>query len=125
MADLATEENVRLAALSPRPNQQNITLAASTGQYSDAVIRVGDEYQVSSEVMWPYCRLRALTVLCLPCAAAGDRRLRFLMSSLHLLGVKVSHQPNQSPPCQTVPIGASHTVVLVVARAARERGCPA
>ena len=53
MADMASEEIVLLAALSPRPNQQNITLAASTGQYSDAVIRVGDEYQVSSERLRP------------------------------------------------------------------------
>jgi hypothetical protein len=79
MADMASEENVLLAALSPRPNQQNITLAASTGQYSDAVIRVGDEYQVSSErlrVMWPHCRLLALTSpvsrLCCRTRGTGD-----------------------------------------------------
>ena len=79
MADMASEEIVLLAALSPRPNQQNITLAASTGQYSDAVIRVGDEYQVSSErlrVMWPHCRLLALTSpvsrLCCRTRGTGD-----------------------------------------------------
>ena len=49
---MVSEESA-LAALSPRAlapsQQQNITLAASTGQYSDAVIRVGDQYQVSSK----------------------------------------------------------------------------
>lgn len=47
-AGMASVEDSVLAALSsPRPSQQqNITLAASTGQYSDAVIRVGDQYQV-------------------------------------------------------------------------------
>ena len=45
----SVQESVLASLSSPRPGQQqNITLAASTGQYSDAIIRVGDQYQVSS-----------------------------------------------------------------------------
>ena len=62
---LSVQESVLASLSSPRPGQQqNITLAASTGQYSDAIIRVGDQYQESSRhgaIL--YRTLRALTTL--------------------------------------------------------------
>jgi hypothetical protein len=63
------DADVNAASLtSPRPGQQqNITLAASTGQYSDAVIRVGSQYQVrSNSWLWQRFTGRApLTVSCM------------------------------------------------------------